>query len=330
MGDESRLSEHPVGGIERLNGAVVVRLIGELDLYNAPQVRAALLEVCAEQPERLVVDLRRGGLRRLDRSRRPDRSAHQAREPPVVPAGLARARDPPRPHDLRPRPAPLRARHGRVCAGGLGSRLMLAELSATALLLSGVGAPAKAQSPARVTANGIPAYVNGYAKWPRLNRVPIRAGSSAHQGTKNVYASKRKTGIALSDRDDHRQDGDASPGRNGSPSSRPCARSEVRRTAAGAGRSSRARRRRRGSRRSASPSPAAPPAIPRPSRTTSSSRGADQPASSRSSAGSSASESRSSSYARRTSSPAGLPLTARISTFLAVCSSATSSTSCVR
>ena len=58
MGDESRLSEHPVGGIERLNGAVVVRLIGELDLYNAPQVRAALLEVCAEQPERLVVDLR--------------------------------------------------------------------------------------------------------------------------------------------------------------------------------------------------------------------------------------------------------------------------------
>ena len=57
MGDENRLSEHPVGGIERLNGAVVVRLVGELDLYNAPQVRTTLLEVCAEQPERLVVDL---------------------------------------------------------------------------------------------------------------------------------------------------------------------------------------------------------------------------------------------------------------------------------
>jgi hypothetical protein len=70
---------------------------------------------------------------------------------------------------------------------------MLAELSATALLLSGVGAQAKAQSPTRVTANGIPAYVDGYAKWPRLNRLPIRAGSSAHQGIKNVYASKRKT-----------------------------------------------------------------------------------------------------------------------------------------
>ena len=57
MGDENRLSDHPVGGIERLNGAVVVRLVGELDLYNAPEVRTALLEVCEEQPERLVVDL---------------------------------------------------------------------------------------------------------------------------------------------------------------------------------------------------------------------------------------------------------------------------------
>ena len=67
---------------------------------------------------------------------------------------------------------------------------MLVELSATALLLSGIGA----EAPARATASGIPAYVNGYGKWPRLNRVPIRAGSSAHPGTKNVYASKRRTG----------------------------------------------------------------------------------------------------------------------------------------
>jgi anti-sigma B factor antagonist len=57
VGDENRLNEHPVQGIERSNGAVVVRLTGELDLYNAPEVRTALLEVCAEQPERLVVDL---------------------------------------------------------------------------------------------------------------------------------------------------------------------------------------------------------------------------------------------------------------------------------
>ncbi|HEX4930565.1 MAG TPA: STAS domain-containing protein [Gaiellaceae bacterium] len=57
MGEGNRLNKHPVGGIERLNGAVVVRLVGELDLYNAPEVRIALLELCAEQPERLVVDL---------------------------------------------------------------------------------------------------------------------------------------------------------------------------------------------------------------------------------------------------------------------------------
>jgi anti-sigma B factor antagonist len=55
--EEKRLHEHPVGGIERRDGAVVVHLVGELDLYNAPEVRAALLEVCAEEPERLVVDL---------------------------------------------------------------------------------------------------------------------------------------------------------------------------------------------------------------------------------------------------------------------------------
>ena len=57
MTDESRLSERPVAGIDRQNGAVVVHLVGELDLYNAPEVRTALLAVCDEKPERLVVDL---------------------------------------------------------------------------------------------------------------------------------------------------------------------------------------------------------------------------------------------------------------------------------
>lgn len=47
---------------------------------------------------------------------------------------------------------------------------------------------------ARTDANGIPAYADGYAKWPKLNAKPILGGSSAHRGTKNVYASKRKTG----------------------------------------------------------------------------------------------------------------------------------------
>ena len=40
-----------------MNRAAVIHLTGELDLYNAPEVRAALLEVCAEQPQRLIVDL---------------------------------------------------------------------------------------------------------------------------------------------------------------------------------------------------------------------------------------------------------------------------------
>jgi anti-sigma B factor antagonist len=47
----------PVSGVDRDGGAVVVHLAGELDLYNAHQVREALLTCCAEEPERLVVDL---------------------------------------------------------------------------------------------------------------------------------------------------------------------------------------------------------------------------------------------------------------------------------
>jgi anti-sigma B factor antagonist len=58
MGEESKLNEPPVKGVDRQNGgAVVVHLVGELDLYNAPEVRTALLALAAEQPERLVVNL---------------------------------------------------------------------------------------------------------------------------------------------------------------------------------------------------------------------------------------------------------------------------------
>jgi anti-sigma B factor antagonist len=49
--------ESAVSGIDRRNGAVVVSLAGELDLYNAEQVRSALLDACAGEPEMLVVDL---------------------------------------------------------------------------------------------------------------------------------------------------------------------------------------------------------------------------------------------------------------------------------
>ncbi|MGH3009088.1 MAG: STAS domain-containing protein [Gaiellaceae bacterium] len=49
--------ESPVSGVEKRDGATVVSLTGELDLYNAEDVRAALLECCAEEPAVLVVDL---------------------------------------------------------------------------------------------------------------------------------------------------------------------------------------------------------------------------------------------------------------------------------
>ena len=46
-----------VAEVSRRNGAVVVSLTGELDLYNAEEVRSALLDACAGEPELLVVDL---------------------------------------------------------------------------------------------------------------------------------------------------------------------------------------------------------------------------------------------------------------------------------
>jgi anti-sigma B factor antagonist len=51
------LREDPVSGVDRRDGVVVVSLAGELDLYNANTVREALLECCAEEPARLVVEL---------------------------------------------------------------------------------------------------------------------------------------------------------------------------------------------------------------------------------------------------------------------------------
>lgn len=59
MSDETDLSEQPVAGIERRNGAIVVHLAGELDLYTAAAVRQALLDLCREDPARLVIDLER-------------------------------------------------------------------------------------------------------------------------------------------------------------------------------------------------------------------------------------------------------------------------------
>jgi hypothetical protein len=47
---------------------------------------------------------------------------------------------------------------------------------------------------AQARKDGLPAYVTGHSAWPKLNQKPIRGGSAAHQGVKNVYANKRKTG----------------------------------------------------------------------------------------------------------------------------------------
>jgi anti-sigma B factor antagonist len=51
------LRKEAVLAVETMGDARVVRLGGELDLYNAPQVREALAEACADSPARVVVDL---------------------------------------------------------------------------------------------------------------------------------------------------------------------------------------------------------------------------------------------------------------------------------
>jgi hypothetical protein len=63
----------------------------------------------------------------------------------------------------------------------------LAVLAAAALVAAGVAG-------AQARKDGLPAYVNGYANWQKVNAKPIRGGSSAHQGVKNVYVSTRKAG----------------------------------------------------------------------------------------------------------------------------------------
>ena len=51
------LRRQAVLGVDVVGTAVVIRLGGELDLYNAAQVRSALADAYAQTPERIVVDL---------------------------------------------------------------------------------------------------------------------------------------------------------------------------------------------------------------------------------------------------------------------------------
>ncbi len=53
----SPLRKHPVIGVESRDGAVVVRLAGELDLYNAEEIRTALAETIRTKPRRIIVDM---------------------------------------------------------------------------------------------------------------------------------------------------------------------------------------------------------------------------------------------------------------------------------
>ena len=53
----SPLREPPVLSVEDRDGAVVLSLRGELDLYNAEEVRAELMRAIAGGPSRIVVDL---------------------------------------------------------------------------------------------------------------------------------------------------------------------------------------------------------------------------------------------------------------------------------
>jgi len=57
VSDAGGLHEPPVAGIEERDGAVIVRLAGELDLYNAHLVRDELIAAAQREPARLVVDL---------------------------------------------------------------------------------------------------------------------------------------------------------------------------------------------------------------------------------------------------------------------------------
>ena len=60
-----------------------------------------------------------------------------------------------------------------------------------------VAAAASVAAIASSSANGLPAYTNGYAKWQRINKKPFTTTgplSSAHSGVKNVYTSKRIVG----------------------------------------------------------------------------------------------------------------------------------------
>jgi anti-sigma B factor antagonist len=59
--DSGLLREHPVREVVEQNGAVLVRLGGELDVYNAGIVREALVDAARRTSERVVIDFEQVG-----------------------------------------------------------------------------------------------------------------------------------------------------------------------------------------------------------------------------------------------------------------------------
>ena len=51
------MREEPVVGVDNVGDAIVVRLAGDLDLYNTERVRSALAGAIDRSPSRLVVDM---------------------------------------------------------------------------------------------------------------------------------------------------------------------------------------------------------------------------------------------------------------------------------
>lgn len=64
---------------------------------------------------------------------------------------------------------------------------------AALILVAGIAGAVAIVALAAPTANGLPAYVDGYASWKKINKKPITA-PGAHNGVKNVYASKPRAG----------------------------------------------------------------------------------------------------------------------------------------
>jgi Cytochrome P460 len=62
-----------------------------------------------------------------------------------------------------------------------------------AVALAGLLGAGSVVALAQPSATGLPKYTNGYAKWQKLNRKPVTT-PGAHNGVKNVYASKKKKG----------------------------------------------------------------------------------------------------------------------------------------